>query len=310
MTQQQNSSRFCVRIATRKSPLAIWQANYVKSKLLEHHPQLNVEIHGLLTEGDKLLTTPLAQIGGKGLFVKELEKAIFERQADIAVHSIKDLPISLPDHLILAAICEREDPRDAFISNQFDSLAALPAGAVVGTSSSRRACQLRALRPDLTIENLRGNVGTRLNKLDKGHYDAIILACAGLKRLGVQSRIREYFNPETWIPAVGQGAIGIECHSDNRQVIDLLKPLNHIPTQLCITAERSMNLALNGGCQLPIAGYATLENEQLSVRGLVGDLTTNALIKTQVSGPASCAEAIGKQLAGELLARGAHAFNL
>jgi hydroxymethylbilane synthase len=298
----------CVRIATRKSPLAMWQANYVKSLLLASHPQLTVEILGLLTEGDKLLATPLTEIGGKGLFVKELEKAILEHRADIAVHSIKDLPVTLPDHLILAAMCEREDPRDALVSNHFASLDDLPPGAIVGTSSSRRACQLYAMRPDLKIENLRGNVGTRLGRLDAGTYDAIILAAAGLKRLGLANRIRTCLDPEIWIPAVGQGAIGIECHRDNQSVLSLLTTLNHPPTQRCITAERSMNLELNGGCQLPIAGYATLQAEQLTIRGLVGDLENRTLIKAQASGNAEDAAAIGAQLAHKLLARGAHAL--
>ncbi len=296
----------CVRIASRKSPLAMWQANYVKTLLIASHPHISVEIHGLLTEGDKLLASPLTEIGGKGLFVKELEKAIFERRADIAVHSIKDLPVILPDHLTLAAICKREDPRDAFVSNLFSSIAELPEGAIVGTSSSRRTCQLVATRPDLRVENLRGNVGTRLEKLDKGHYHAIILAAAGLKRLGATSRIREYLDPNVWIPAVGQGAIGIECHSENQEVLNLVEALNHPPSQLCVTAERSMNLALNGGCQLPIAGYATILAQQLTLRGLVGDLKNKLLITALGSGSAHSAAALGHQLAQDLLAQGAN----
>lgn len=294
-----------IRIATRKSPLAMWQANHVKTLLTASHPHLTVEILGLLTEGDKLLATPLTQIGGKGLFVKELEKALLEHRADIAVHSIKDLPVTLPDHLTLAAVCEREDPRDALISNQFASLNDLPQGATVGTSSSRRTCQLHAARPDLKIENLRGNVNTRLNRLDAGLYDAIILAAAGLKRLGAANRIRAYFDPEIWIPAVGQGVIGIECHQDNMPVINLLTALNHLPTQNCIIAERSMNIELNGGCQLPIAGYATLQAEQLTIRGLVGDLENQALIKSEASGNAEDAAKIGAELAHQLLVAGA-----
>ncbi|HVV69864.1 MAG TPA: hydroxymethylbilane synthase [Gammaproteobacteria bacterium] len=299
---------FNIRIATRKSPLAMWQANYVKTLLIAFHPHITVDILGLLTEGDKLLATPLTQIGGKGLFVKELEKAILEHRADIAVHSIKDLPVTLPDHLILAAVCEREDPRDALVSNQFTSLDDLPQGAIVGTSSSRRACQLHAIRPDLKIENLRGNVGTRLSRLDAGLYDAIILAAAGLKRLEVENRIRAYLDPEIWIPAVGQGAIGIECHRDNASVLNLLTALNHPPTQQCITAERSMNLELNGGCQLPIAGYATLQIEQLTIRGLVGDLENQTLIQSEASGSIEDAANIGAELAHKLLAAGARAL--
>jgi hydroxymethylbilane synthase len=289
-----------LRIATRKSPLALWQAHHVKNLLEAAHPQLQVEIIGLMTEGDKLLATPLAEIGGKGLFVKELEKAILERRADIAVHSIKDMPVALPDRLILASLCQREDPRDAFISPHFACLEDLPPGAIVGTSSSRRTCQLKARRPDLHVENLRGNVGTRLNKLDKGHYDAIILAAAGLKRLDQALRIRTYFDPEEWIPAVGQGAIGIECHENNHLALELLAPLEHPPTRICISAERAMNLALNGGCQLPIGAYATLSDEELTVRGIIGNLSDNTLSRAKVVGASTAAEHLGKVLAEKL----------
>lgn len=292
-------------IATRKSPLAMWQANYVKDALQAAYPDLQVDIVGLLTEGDKLLASSLAKIGGKGLFVKELEKLLLERRADIAVHSIKDMPVTLPDNLILAAICEREDPRDAFISRHFASIEELPLGATVGTSSSRRSCELKARRADLVIENLRGNVGTRLRKLDEGQYDAIILAAAGLKRLGEADRIRTYLDPQTWIPAVGQGAIGIECHQDNHAVIELLQVLDHPPTRICISAERAMNAALNGGCQLPIAAYATLSGAQLNISGMVGNPQNNSLIKSNLSGSAENAELLGVQLAEKLLNSGA-----
>lgn len=296
-----------LRIATRKSPLALWQAHYVKSLLEAAHPQLQVEIIGLMTEGDKLLSTPLVEIGGKGLFVKELEKAILERRADIAVHSIKDMPVALTDRLILAAICQREDPRDAFISRRFACLEDLPSGAIVGTSSSRRSCLLQARRPDLQVENLRGNVGTRLNKLDQGRYDAIILAAAGLKRLDQASRIRTYLDPEEWIPAVGQGAIGIECHENNQLALELLAPLEHPSTRICVTAERAMNLALNGGCQLPIGAYATLAEGELRVRGMVGNLGNNTVLTAQVIGRESAAEELGKTLAQKLISKD-HAF--
>jgi len=293
-------------IATRKSPLAMWQAHYVKNALQAVYPTLQIDILGLMTEGDKLLASSLAKIGGKGLFVKELEKMLLERQADIAVHSIKDMPVTLPDNLIIAAICEREDPRDAFVSQHFANIAELPLGATVGTSSSRRSCELKALRPDINVENLRGNVGTRLRKLDEGRYDAIILAAAGLIRLGEEERIREYLAPEAWIPAVGQGAIGIECHQDNHAVIALLQALDHPPTRTCIDAERAMNAALNGGCQMPIAAYATLSNDQLSISGMVGNPQNNTLIKANVAGDPTKPELLGAQLAEKLLESGAN----
>ncbi len=291
-----------LRIATRKSPLALWQAHYVKTAVEAAHPGLVVEIIGLMTEGDKLLTTPLSQIGGKGLFVKELEKAILERRADIAVHSIKDMPAELTDRLILAAVCPREDPRDVFISHQFSAVEELPHGATVGTSSSRRTCQLKALRPDINVENLRGNVGTRLQKLDQGRYDAIILAAAGLKRLQQEVRIRSYLNPEVWIPAVGQGAIGIECHESNQVVLDWLATLEDPVARLCITAERAMNLALNGGCQMPIGAYATMQGQQMTVRGLLGNPETYTVATARVTGPSSAAERLGRELAEKLRA--------
>lgn len=294
-----------LRIATRKSPLALWQAHSVKKALEIAHPNLTIEIFGMMTEGDKLLASPLAEIGGKGLFVKELEKAILRKQADIAVHSIKDLPLSFPDHLTLGVVCERDDPRDAFISRRFDSLDTLPVGAVIGTSSSRRTSQIKAFRPDLQPEILRGNVGTRLMRLDEGRYDAIILAAAGLERLSQTERIRSYLPVESWIPAVGQGAIGIECREDNDHVLELIRCLEHPPTRWCITAERAMNQALNGGCQLPIAAYATLEAEILTVRGMVGDLPRQRLITASVRGHFNAAEELGRELAQQLLQQGA-----
>lgn len=295
-----------LRIVTRKSPLALWQANHVKTLLENAHPGLEIDIIGIMTEGDRLLATPLSQIGGKGLFVKELEKALLERRADLAVHSIKDMPAQLPDKLVLGAVCPREDPRDAFLSNLCDRLIDLPPGAIVGTASSRRACQLKALRPDLTITNLRGNVGTRLRRLEDNQFDAILLATAGLLRLQATDRIREYLDPEHWIPAVGQGAIGVECHADNTKIREWLTALEDPITRHCITAERSMNQALGGGCQFPIAAYATYEAEQLTIRGLVGDVHTGQLIRAKIHGPYQAAKQLGQQLAQELLALGAN----
>ena len=259
-----------VRIATRKSPLALWQAEYVKSALESAHPGIEVEIIGMSTKGDKILDTPLAKVGGKGLFVKELEVALQEQRADIAVHSMKDVPMELPPGLSIEAICPREDFRDAFVSNQFASLSTLPQGAKVGTSSLRRQCQLRAMRPDLQILDLRGNVNSRLRKLDEGQYDGIILAAAGLKRLKFDERITDLIAPEVSLPAVGQGAVGIECRSDDERTIKLLAPLNDPDSHVQVSAERSMNFQLQGGCQVPIAGFAVLEGDQIYLRGLVG----------------------------------------
>lgn len=292
-------------IATRKSPLALWQANHVKAALTALHPQLRIEILGLLTEGDKQLATSLATIGGKGLFVKELELAILERRADIAVHSIKDMPVTSTDRLQLVAVCQREDPRDVLVSNHYANLNALPQGAVVGTSSSRRTCLLRRLRPDLQVENLRGNVGTRLQKLDAGHYDAIILAAAGLNRLNQSHRISEYLNPDFWIPAVGQGAIGIECHEENNEVQQWLLALDDKPSRVCITAERAFNRALGGSCQLPIAAYATYTTDQLHIRGFVAHPRSAAFVDGSLTGTVDKPVELGAALADLLLQRGA-----
>ncbi|MFZ0788700.1 MAG: hydroxymethylbilane synthase, partial [Chromatiaceae bacterium] len=247
-----------LRIATRKSPLALWQAEHAAAALTAAHPGLVVEIVGMTTKGDRILDAPLAKVGGKGLFVKELEQGMLTGEADIAVHSMKDVPVDFPDGLHLAVILEREDPLDALVSNRFESLAALPAGARVGTSSLRRQCQLAARRPDLRIEPLRGNVNTRLAKLDGGDYDAIILAAAGLIRLGFESRIRARISPQDSLPAIGQGAIGIECRTEDPRVNTLISPLHHGDTALRVRAERAMNARLHGGCQVPIAGHATL----------------------------------------------------
>jgi hydroxymethylbilane synthase len=294
-----------IRIATRKSALALWQAEFVKAELLKHHPELTVELVPMSTQGDKILDTPLAKIGGKGLFVKELETAMLEDRADIAVHSMKDVPVEFPDGLMLSAICEREDPRDAFVSNQFRAIAELPPGAVVGTSSLRRQCQLKALRPDLQVRDLRGNVNTRLAKLDNGEFAAIILAAAGLLRLGFAERIAGYLPVEQSLPANGQGAVGIECRTSDLRVQTLLAPLEHSITRNCVLAERAMNRRLQGGCQVPIGAFATQHGEQITLHGLVGSLDGSEIIRDQVQGPASSAEALGLQLAERLLAAGA-----
>ncbi|WP_341780640.1 hydroxymethylbilane synthase [Ectopseudomonas mendocina] len=297
-----------IRIATRKSALALWQAEYVKARLEQAHPGLKVSLVPMVSRGDKLLDAPLAKIGGKGLFVKELETALLENEADIAVHSMKDVPMDFPEGLGLYCICEREDPRDAFVSNTYDSLDALPAGSVVGTSSLRRQAQLLARRPDLKIQFLRGNVNTRLAKLDAGEYDAIILAAAGLIRLGFEERIRSSISAEDSLPAGGQGAVGIECRSADSDVQALLAPLHHRETALRVTAERALNKHLNGGCQVPIACYALLEGDQLWLRGLVGQPDGGVLLRAEDRAASSDAEALGVRVAEALLAQGADAI--
>ncbi|HDX8360980.1 hydroxymethylbilane synthase [Aeromonas veronii] len=294
-----------LKIATRKSPLALWQANFVKDQLEALHPQLQVELVPMSTQGDKILDTPLAKVGGKGLFVKELETAMLEGRADIAVHSMKDVPVEFPEGLGLHTICEREDPRDAFVSNRFKAIAELPQGAVVGTSSLRRQCQLRAARPDLVIRDLRGNVNTRLAKLDAGEYDAIILAAAGLKRLEMAHRITAFIEPEQSLPANGQGAVGIECRLDDVELHALLAPLEHTETRARVLTERAMNRALQGGCQVPIGAYALVEGEQIWLRGLVGSPDGTCVIRDEIRGPLADGEALGEQLAQRLLAAGA-----
>ncbi|GMM86851.1 hydroxymethylbilane synthase [Pseudoalteromonas sp. MTN2-4] len=301
MTEQAN----ILRIATRKSALALWQAEFVKAELERFHSDLTVELVPMSTQGDIILDTPLAKIGGKGLFVKELEQAMLDGRADIAVHSMKDVPVEFPEGLELNTICEREDPRDAFVSNKYKSLDELPQGAVVGTSSLRRQCQVRALRPDLDIRDLRGNVNTRLAKLDNGDYDAIILAAAGLLRLEMPERIAEFIEPETSLPANGQGAVGIECRSDDERVKSLLEPLEHTETRIRVLAERAMNRRLEGGCQVPIGAYAIVNDEQVHIRGLVGAVDGSEILRDEVSGSVEHAEQLGVQLAEQLLAQGA-----
>jgi len=294
-----------LRIATRKSPLAMWQAEHVAAELRRLHPGLDVEIIGMSTKGDKILDTPLAKIGGKGLFVKELEQGMLDGEADIAVHSMKDVPVEFPDGLHLAVIMEREDPCDAFVSNQYDDVDALPEGAVVGTASLRRQCQIRARRPDLKIEVLRGNINTRLKKLDDGLYDAIILAASGMKRMGFDERIRRVLPPEESLPAIGQGALGIECRTDDERVNALIAPLNHADTATRVRCERALNAELQGGCQVPIAGYAELVDGKLRLRALVGEPDGSQVIRAEGEAPADQSEALGVKLAHELLENGA-----
>ena len=297
-----------LRIATRESALALWQANYVKDLLEQAHPELSVELVPMTTKGDQILDTPLAKIGGKALFVKELEVAMLENRADIAVHSMKDVPVEFPEGLMLHTICEREDPRDAFVSNQYDNLDSLPEGAVVGTSSLRRQCQLKSLRPDLVIKDLRGNVNTRLRKLDEGQYDAIILASAGLLRLEMPERIKQYLPAEVILPANGQGAVGIECRIDDEQVQKWLSVLEHTVTRHRVLAERALNRTLQGGCQVPIGAYAEIEGDNIHLRGLVGSLDGKQIIRAESNGHVSDAEHLGTELAKELLSKGADAI--
>jgi len=297
-----------IRIATRKSPLALWQAEHVRARLLALHPGLRVELVKLSTQGDRILDSPLAKIGGKGLFVKELEQGMLEGRADLAVHSMKDVPAELPSGLCIGAILEREDPRDAFVSGRYASVDDLPEGARVGTSSLRRQCQLRARRPDLQILDLRGNVGTRLGKLDGGDYDAIVLACAGLKRLGLSARITREMAPEEMLPAIAQGVIGIECRTDDERIRGLIMSLNHDETLYRTQAERAMNATLAGGCQAPVAGYSVLNGDDLELRGLVGRPDGSRIIHSDLRGASRHAETLGRQLADELLSQGARSI--
>ena len=298
-----------LRIATRESPLALWQAEHVKARLEAAHPGLGVTLVPMTTTGDQLLSGPLSQSGGKGLFVKELEAALFDARADIAVHSMKDVPAYLPPGLMLAAYLEGEDPRDAFVSNHYASLLSLPQGARLGTASLRRQVQAKRLRPDLVIEVLRGNVGTRLRKLDEGQHDAILLACAGLMRLDLASRIRERLDPESFIPAIGQGIVGIECRSDDARTQELLRPLHDAASSLRLMAERSFNAHLGGACQAPVAGHATRTADgQLRLVGLVGTPDGATVLRDEITGAAEDAAALGVALAERLLSQGARAI--
>lgn len=299
------ASRTELRIATRGSPLALWQAEHVQARLEALHPELKVSLLTMKTRGDKLLDAPLAKVGGKGLFVKELEAGLLDGRADLAVHSLKDVPVQFPDGLELALVMEREDPRDAFVSNRYDSLAAMPAGSLVGTSSLRRQTQIRARHPELEVDWLRGNVNTRLAKLDAGNYDAIILAASGLKRLGFDDRIRTEIPPEECLPAIGQGVLGIEIRSDDEQLREWIAPLAHAETTLRVTAERALNQTLNGGCQVPIAGYAVLEQGEIYLRGLVGEPDGSKILRAEVRGSSERAHDLGVELAQQLIAQGA-----
>jgi hydroxymethylbilane synthase len=292
-------------IATRESQLALWQAEHVKARLMALHPGLEVELLGMTTQGDQILDSPLSRIGGKGLFVKELEVAMAEGRADLAVHSIKDVPMDLPEGFELTAISQREDPRDAFVSNTHARLADLPDGARVGTSSLRRQAQLRARFPHLVVDTLRGNVNTRLRKLDEGQYDAIILAAAGLKRLGFQDRIRTEIPPEESLPAVGQGALGIEIRSGRPDIAALLAPLNDPETAACVRAERAMSRQLQGGCQAPIGGYAVMQDGQILLRAFVADLEGRRFYRAETRGAPADPEAVGHAAAEDLIRQGA-----
>jgi len=294
-----------LKIATRKSPLAMWQAEYVRDELIKLHPTLQVELVKMSTQGDKILDVPLAKVGGKGLFVKELELGMLAGEADIAVHSMKDVPVAFPAGLHLPVICERADPRDAFVSNNYVSIDDLPQGATVGTSSLRRECQLRTYRPDLVVLPLRGNVNTRLAKLDAGGFDAIILAAAGLNRLGFADRIRSALTPEQSLPAIGQGAVGIETRTDDTEVNALIAPLRCDKTWIAVSAERALNARLAGGCQVPIAGYALLEGDEIWLRGLVGRPDGSEMLRAEIRGKATAAVALGVAVAEDLLAQGA-----
>ena len=294
-----------LRIATRSSPLAMWQAEHVRDRLLALHADLKVELVTMTTRGDKILDTPLARIGGKGLFVKELEVGMLEGLADIAVHSMKDVPVDFPEGLGLAVVLEGEDPRDAFVSNSYSGIDELPRGARVGTASLRRQSQLLARRPDLTIGALRGNVNTRLRKLDEGQFDAILLACAGLKRLGMGDRITRALPPEESLPAIGQGIVGIEARRGDREVLDLIEPLADAQSGVRIAAERSLNQTLAGGCQVPIAGHAILDGDALWLRGLVGRPDGTEMVRVERRGPLADAARLGADLGRQLLDEGA-----
>jgi hydroxymethylbilane synthase len=292
-------------IASRESALAMWQARHIQSRLQVLYPQTQVEILGMTTTGDQILDSPLAKIGGKGLFVKELEQALADGRADLAVHSMKDVPMHLPEGFAMAAIGEREDPRDAFVSNDFQNLAALPAGSVVGTSSLRRQSQLQSRFPHLQIESLRGNLQTRLRKLDEGQYAAIILAAAGLKRLGLETRIADLIDTVDSIPAVGQGALGIEINAARTDLIAVLAPLNHAETASCVEAERGMSRALAGSCTVPLGAYAEKQGDEIHIKGFVASVDGREMLRETLVGSAQDPEALGQQLAQKLVARGA-----
>lgn len=292
-------------IATRESPLALAQTDLIKQALIKLHPHLSVDILGITTQADKRLDVTLTEIGGKGLFVKELEEALFDGRADIAVHSMKDVPMELPPGLILPVIGKRTEPRDAFVSNNYASIAQLPTGSSIGTSSLRRQTQIRAMRPDLELRQLRGNMNTRLGRLDNGDFDAIILAAIGLERLNMRNRIRDYLSTEESLPSAGQGALGVECREDDKAIIDLIMPLNDEITNTCVTAERAVCRKLNGGCKVPVAAYAELHHGKLSLRGLVANRNGTRILRSKREGEPEQADSIGTRVAEELLQQGA-----
>jgi hydroxymethylbilane synthase len=293
-----------LKIGTRGSLLATTQSSWVKKQIEQHHPDCTVELVTIVTKGDKILDVPLAKVGGKGLFVKELEEALLSGAVDLAVHSMKDVPSELPEPLHLGIIPSREDPRDAFIANEYKSLTELPHGSKVGTSSLRRRAQLAALRPDLVIEDLRGNLDTRLRKLDEKQYDAIILAAAGLNRLGLSRRAAGYFSSNEMLPAVGQGALGIELRRDDHELMEGLKFLNHDETSIAVRAERAFLFRLEGGCQVPIGAYCQVDGDRLELTGLIASIKGDNIIKNSQSGTWAAAESLGTELADELLAQG------
>lgn len=294
-----------LRIATRESPLALWQAEHVRDRLRAAHPGLDVTLVPMTTRGDQLLGAPLSTAGGKSLFVKELEQAMLENRADLAVHSMKDVPAHQPDGLALVAFLEGEDPRDAFVSNRYAQLDALPVGGRVGTSSLRRQALLSTLRPDLRIGMLRGNVGTRLRRLDEDAFDAIVLACAGLRRLGLEERIREALDVSRFIPAIGQGVIGIEARADDRRTRDLLSVLHNEVSATRLAAERALNARLGGACQVPVAGHAVVEGTRVSLQAMVGAPDGSRVVRGHIAGEASAASSLGETLAEQLLGQGA-----
>lgn len=297
-----------LRIATRKSPLAMWQAEFVKAELEKVFPTLEIELLPMSTKGDKILDVPLAKIGGKGLFTKELEDRMMAGEADIAIHSMKDVPMELPEGFALGAILERHAPTDAFVSNKYATFEALPKGAILGTSSLRRKAQLLAARPDLDVRDLRGNVGTRLGKMDAGEYDAIVLATSGLQRLELDERIRHEISPDICLPAVTQGTLGIEYFENDKETLEIIKVLNHCDSEIRTIAERAMNHRLEGGCQVPIGVFAELDGDKISMRGLVGELDGSVILTASIEGDKVDAEALGIALAEKLLDQGAKAI--
>lgn len=297
-----------ITIATRESPLALWQAEHVQALLRERYPEKKVELLGMTTQGDQILDKTLSKIGGKGLFVKELEIAMQKRLAHLAVHSLKDVPMELPEGFVLAAVSKREDPRDAFVSNRYDSLESMPAGSVVGTASLRRELMLRSRFPHLVVKPVRGNVGTRLKKLDSGEYDALVMASAGFKRLGLKERIREVISEDISLPSPGQGALGIECLQSDLDTQEAVAFINDEKTRACCLAERAVSRALGGSCQVPLAAYATIDGSEMRLRALVGDHTTGESVSTEVRGDWQTYAQLAQKAVEDLLKQGARSY--